>query len=252
MIICKNCGNEVDEKSLFCDQCGLKLDTEDEDNELLNNQSEETAVSVEVNDNFRVKKSKKTILFSLLSIVVLIGAIGGGYWYFSDKQEKAINKYREDLAVAVTQMMSFSLISEEICNQYSDVWNRAIKEDWIIVNNKSALNFNEAISYKREEFEEKNIIALIKKNTEETDKLMQGLNKPSPEYQNAYDKLVELYGLYTQYADLADFPKGSLLEFNKTRNQLSSEIGKLYKQFKILVPNISDKRISELTNTIDI
>lgn len=53
---------------------------------------------------------------------------------------------------------------------------------------------------------------------------------------------MELYGLYTQYAELADSPKGSLLEFNKTRNNLSSEISKLFNQFNILLPNLNEKK----------
>lgn len=253
MIICKNCGEELSDGSVFCNKCGYKVTETEIPIETMN----EVAITVQDNTvNVKSKKTKKPIFISLLVVLILLVS-GGGYWYFTTDQQKKeeaiVNTYKENLALAVTKMMGYSIVSEQICNQYSDVWNRAIEADYgIEVNGQHASDFNEAILYQREEYEEKDVLKSIKDNTAEVDKLMQGLNNPPAEYQNSYDKLVELYGLYTQYADEADSPKGSLVEFNKTTNELSSEISKLFNQFKVLLPNIDEKKISDYSDSADL
>lgn len=253
MTICNNCGHELSDESVFCNKCGNKI------TEVANDMVDEVAVTIQENTSIQVgnkKRSKKYILVSLLAFIILVAAGGGEYWYIADQQKKEealINQYKEDLASSVMRMMSFSIISEEICNQYAKVWDEAIEADYgISVNGKYASDFNEAIVYQREAFKEKDILNDIKDNTAEVDTLMQGLNNPPTEYQNSYDKLVELYGLYTQYAELADYPKGSLLEFNKTRNNLSSEISKLFNQFKILLPNLNEEKVLDYTESVDL
>lgn len=254
MINCEQCGTKLSEGSLFCNKCGSKIISNEVE---LVNMHEEIAVSIQTDDSMVPKvKKKKTLLISLLTLIVLIAFGGGGYWYITDQQKKeeaSINQYKEDLAFAVMRMMGYSIISEQICNQYAKVWDEAIDADYgIEVNGKYASDFNEAIVYQREAFEEKDVLKNIKDNTAEVDKLMRRLNDPPAEYQNSYDKLIELYGLYTQYAELADYPKGSLLEFNKTRNNLSSEISKLFNQFKILLPNLKEEKVLDYTESVDL
>ncbi|QUL57356.1 zinc ribbon domain-containing protein [Paenibacillus tritici] len=257
---CPNCGQELPEESMFCNKCGSKIHLESTISEDFNN--EVAATSTTLSDMVvmdKPKKSKKKIFIPMIVLILILGS-GGGYWYYTDQQKKeearieaAETKYQEDLSTAVLKMMGFSLISEEVCSTYSDVWNRAIEADYgIEVNGKRAYDFNEAIVYQKEAFEQHDILDAIKKNTDEVDKLMQGLNSPPVKYQKAYDFLVELYGLYTQYTDQADSPTGSLLEFNKKTNELSSEISKAYNQFKILLPNLDENKIKDYTDSVTI
>ncbi len=150
----------------------------------------------------------------------------------------------------MVKMLGFSLISEKVCDLYSDVWRRAIEDDEITVNGKTASNFNDAIVYQREAIEDKDVLSQLSDNTADVDKLMKELNNPPVKYQKAYEILIELYGLYTQYADLADFPKGSLVEFNKNTNELSAEISKLFNQFKVLLPNLDEDKVDEYLKKI--
>jgi len=80
---------------------------------------------------------------------------------------------------------------------------------------------------------------------------MQRLNSPPEEYKKSYDVLIELYGYYTQYMEQAISPTGSLIEFNNKSNDLSSQISKLYNQFKILLPNLDETKITKTVEQFD-
>jgi hypothetical protein len=56
---------------------------------------------------------------------------------------------------------------------------------------------------------------------------------------------LDLYGNYVKYADQATSPTGSLIEFNKFKNQISSKISEDYSQFKILLPDLDESKIKE-------
>lgn len=224
MNICPNCGNQLEEESRFCNKCGTNL----------------LDGNVPANKKPRKSKLKKSML--ILTTLILIVGLTGGFLIYKDHQHKvALNNYKENLDKAATQIVAYSLASEKVCDLYSDVWKRAIDADyWIEVDGKKAYDFNEAIQYQREALESKNVLSEIEKGTKSVDDLMSKLKNPPTEFQASYEKLVELYGLYTQYADQADSPSGSLIEFNKKTDELSSEIGKEYNQLKTIIPEIKD------------
>lgn len=255
---CNNCNQKLPDDSTFCNKCGHKVS----ESILETSSSLETDSSLEIINNATKselprKKSKKKPVIITLVLVILLGLGGGSYWYYNDQQQKketaAIQKYQNDISEAVLKIVAYSYISEEVTNLYSKVWSDAIDADYgITVNGKTAYNFNDAIQYQREELEDKGILNNLKENTQSLDVLMKSLNNPPEEFQKAYSSLVELYGYYTQYADQADSPTGSLIEFNKKTNELSAEISKDYNQFKILLPNLDESKINEYIGTQDI
>lgn len=257
VIYCNKCSTKLDDGSLFCNKCGHKVNYESESTLQV---ASTLLVSDTEKNSQKGKTKKKSVAVIIIVVAILLVGTGGGYWYYIDqqkkeaiKQEALIEEYKSNLASAVLRMMAFSLISENVCNLYSTVWKLSIESrSSITVNGKRAYDFNEAILYQREELQDKNILSAIKENTDEVDTLMRKLNNPPIEYQKSYDYLVELYGLYTQYAEQANAPTGSLLEFNKKTNELSSQISKLYKQFKILLPSLDETKMNDYTDSIKI
>lgn len=110
---------------------------------------------------------------------MILASGSGGYWYYDNLQKEEEN-YQNNISEAVLKIMAYSYISEEITNIYSSVWSDAIDSDYgITVNGKLAYDFNTAITYQREELDEKGILSSLKENTEEVDTLMKELNNPS-------------------------------------------------------------------------
>lgn len=253
MIYCSNCNEELVSESLFCNKCGAKVINEKNLNDSDDSDVYAEKSLIEIPKETKKKsKMKKIFIFALVGILILASA-GSGYWYYTDKQSKAALaqalEYRENLGNAVLRMMGFAIVSEQVCDLYSDVWNRSIKSSYgITVNGKKAYDFNEALRYEREALSDKNILKGISDNTKEVDTLMQKLNTPPIEYQKAYDFLIELYGSYTQLTDQANSPSGSLVEFNKKINQLSSDFSKTYNQFKVLLPSLDESKINDFVS----
>ena len=260
-MLCSQCGKTVIEESKFCNHCGVRIREEDnkETQLVVNNNTEIDLIdtTLQVKSKEVNKTGKRRIAIAIIAGIVLLGGSGGGYLYYLDRQQKEaeaatakLNEYKENLGVAAVNIIGYSLIAGIICEQYSTVWKDSIDARYgITVNGKKAYDFNEAISYKREELSK--TIKTLHEKKDETDKIMKLLNNPPAEYQKAYDALVQAYIVFTDYVSQADSPTGSLLTFNQKKNQLSSDIMKKFNEFKVLIPNMEDKQ-KEISNIIDI
>ncbi|OPH54987.1 hypothetical protein BC351_30160 [Paenibacillus ferrarius] len=260
-MFCNSCGKEVINESKFCNFCGNKLIEDDVLGSDENNEVEIVLQTKELNQEkleitTKKSKKKKLMIVILISLLVIFGA-GGGYWYYynyqlqqkelkAQQQQKQLQEYKHSLGTATLNIVGYTVIAAQICDAYSKVWKESIDSRYGIttVNGKKAYDFNEALKYKREEL--KSSITKLDEKKEETDRLMQSLNNPPAEYQKAYDVLVQLYTLFTDFVSQADSPTGSLLTFNQKVNQLSSDIGKKVNEFKILLPSFDINQLSQV------
>ena len=128
------------------------------------------------------------------------------------------------------------MLAGTMCELYSDVWNRAIEDDGVMVGDRYAFDFNTAITYQQELFESKGSLKDIDDNKKKVDDLLKNAKAPAEEYKPAYDAAVEMYQSYSELISQASSPSGSLIEFNKTKNELLSEINKKADEFKIKMP----------------
>ncbi|GAA0835987.1 hypothetical protein GCM10008915_23440 [Bifidobacterium pullorum subsp. gallinarum] len=251
---CDNCDQVLSNDSTFCNKCGHKVSN---DSIEITTSELSAAVSNDTEQLPVIKKSKKKPLIVSLVIILLLSVGGGSYWYYKDSEKKEHarlhSEYQKNMSEAALRIIAFSSISEQITDLYSTVWSKAIDADFgVEVNGKMAYNFNDAIKLQIEHLEEKGVLSSLNENTESVDALMKKLSAPPTDFQNAYNVLVELYGNYTQYADQANSPSGSLIEFNKKTNNLSSEILKNYNQFKILLPELDETKIGDYIDTQDV
>ena len=65
---------------------------------------------------------------------------------------------------------------------------------------------------------------------------MRKLKNCPNQYQEAYNALLELHGIYSQLHSLASSPTGSLLSFNNRVNDLESEFTRIEGKLKIYMP----------------
>lgn len=76
-------------------------------------------------------------------------------------------------------------------------------------------------------------IRSIENNQDEVQALMKELKNPPREYEEAYDKISELYDAYTELTELVTSPSGSLQTFSSNFEEVDSEIVKCYKAMSI-------------------
>lgn len=76
---------------------------------------------------------------------------------------------------------------------------------------------------------------------------MQAVNNPPSDLKKAYETAFELYGTYSEMVKLANFPSGTLLEFNRKIDDLTANIDKQKSQFNVLIP-IDDILNAKISN----
>jgi hypothetical protein len=62
------------------------------------------------------------------------------------------------------------------------------------------------------------------------------LNNPPKDFERAYNKLVELYGIYNQIVSQAVGPSGSLISYNMEVDKLFNDFTTASSEFNVLVP----------------
>ncbi|MCL6571300.1 MAG: hypothetical protein K6T88_06380 [Bacillus sp. (in: Bacteria)] len=138
------------------------------------------------------------------------------------------NNYRIDLLHSHDMILMYSDLCITTCQLYSNNWKIAIE------NRK---DFNKELQNTMEKAKEKGIYDLINNNKSDIDSKMKNLVDPPKSYLRAHEKLVEMYGIYSQLHSLALNPSGSLVSFNNTVNDLQNKLIKTSGEFKVLLPN---------------
>jgi len=160
----------------------------------------------------------KYILLIIITLLLLTGCT-------SNSQKE---KYKNDL------LKTHDLIQNNIktcilaSDLYSTVWRNAIED---------RKDFNIEINNVINESKRIGQYKVMDMSKEKIDNEMKQLSNPPKNYQRAHDKLVEMYGIYTQIYSLALNPSGSLVSYNNTINDLQNKLIKTSSEFKVLLPN---------------
>lgn len=183
---------------------------------------------LEQNISPRPVKSKrnKIIIFTIVGLIIVIGAILGFLKYQQVQDEKAKEEYASLLADVSVDMYAELLLSSVIVSFYSDVWSSAIDD---------GKDFNVELTNYRDGIQE----SVLVDREEKQDKLrdnMKLLQNPPEEYMESYIVLKQMYGSYTEMAEQVQSPSGSLIEFNKNTNNIYSEFEKKQEEFMITLP----------------
>lgn len=171
-------------------------------------------------------KKPKRLMVVFLSIICLM-VIAGGIIGWLKYQEKQKEKYAKSLAETSVDMYMEFLLSSLIVSSYSDVWSKAIDNgaDFSI----KVANFQDSIS-------EKGLISDRKNGREKIRNKMKLLQNPPTDYRESYNILKKMYATYTQMVDQSISPTGSLIEFNRKTDDLSSQFEQQKEEFTITLP----------------
>lgn len=190
---------------------------------------------------------KVLTVFTLLSLFIL-SACG------TNKEE-----YEESLVEAQDNTMSVSTDSEKILDVYNELWYGSIQNDismntfyiaelldvseddienYFNVNNDRVTDGYNDVVLGLEEF------YLDRGDSDDVEEAISGvksdvkdLNEPPDGYDEAFDKLLEMYSLSEEMADLAISPTGSYDSFSEKYAQLKDDIIKLNKEIDVVLPN---------------
>ncbi|WP_028401049.1 hypothetical protein [Ectobacillus panaciterrae] len=192
---------------------------------------------MEINTQEEVKKrtlfTNKRNIFILIGLLLFIVIVVSVVSINNAKHEK--EEYSKQMNSAVTTMLESGTKAEKIGNQYAEAWSKAISGVYVL-NGERYSDFNNAISAVSKY--NKSYISEIWVSEEEVDATMKKLQNPPKEFEDAYNELTELYKVYKKYVDLCTTPKGSLITYNSTRNELSSDFVSLKDSVELKIPDI--------------
>lgn len=185
---------------------------------------------------------KKNLIVILLFALVAIGGFMG--W-----QQYSKNEYSKNLKNAMALMITESEKAQEMAETYAQVWRQAI-DGGVEIDGQTTDDFNHALNLQAESFKKQGKIDQINNGKKEVDKAMQSVNNPSSDLKKAYETAFELYGTYSEVVKLANFPSGTLLEFNRKIDELTANIDKQKSKFNVLIP-IDDILNAKASNDSD-
>ncbi len=159
---------------------------------------------------------KKYLLILIFTLIFLCGCNNSNNTLY----QKNFNDTYNDL-------LKGTELSLKTCQSYSKTWSYAIE---------NGRDFNIEIENQKEQFSKSINLSLINQKNN-IDSKMKEIFYPPKEYQQAHEKLVEMYGIYAQLYSLALNPTGSLVNYNNTVNELQSKLVKTSSEFKVLIPN---------------
>ncbi|MGZ0051484.1 hypothetical protein [Brevibacillus gelatini] len=171
---------------------------------------------------------KKNLVVFLLIVLVAIGGFMG--W-----QQYSKNEYTKNLKNAMALMITESEKAQEMAETYNQVWRQAI-DGGVEIDGQTTDDFNHALNLQAESFKKQGKIDQVNNGKKEVDKAMQAVNNPPSDLKKAYETAFELYGTYSEMVKLANFPSGTLLEFNRKIDDLTANIDKQKSQFNVLIP----------------
>lgn len=225
-LVCIECGAEIKEGEKACPICGCPVDEEIS----ITQRVEVTGVKISP------KNKKLLIKVIIAAIAVVIVAV----LILQIQKKTRIKDYSENLELTAITMLSGASDAETCGNLIEQVWRNAIYETrdsstdkYTRPNGYFVSSFSTAVHNLFEDSSFSSKIRSIENNQDEVQALMKELKNPPREYEEAYDKISELYDAYTELTELVTSPSGSLQTFSSNFEEVDSEIVKCYKAMSI-------------------
>ena len=259
---CKECGKEISEHATVCPHCGYPLAKEEP---IVQNLTKENSGDGVIADSTKPRHSK-IIPIVIVSAIVVIAAIIAVI-LIKNAQEKAksesiaaseaaaessrleeerINTYNEyvtNLEAARFAMLNGAAKSEEVCNLTKAVWYNTIYEKSDSKTDKytkTAFGFNSDFNTSLEKLYASDEIALaiseLKANQKVVEDLIKSLQLPTDEFSECYKTVMEMYGAYSSFVQLAISPSGSLQTYSENFATYDNNLMTIYDKLGVQIP----------------
>lgn len=160
-----------------------------------------------------ISMSKLIHLFalSIIGISIIITGCGGEA------------KMKEQMKATADTASFYILSSSVMCDMYENAWSKAIDD---------SRDFSAALIETRSSVPA--FIDRIERSKPLVDSMMKLTNDAPEELKDERAKLMELYGVYTEFQSLAVTPQGSLLTFRAKTTELAGEADKLRNEMRLV------------------
>lgn len=282
LINCPECGKEISDRVKVCPHCGYPF--MEEQSEV--NKVELSGVNLIKDDTpERKAKRKKIILYGLIgAVIAMVLSLAGvklskslekkriynegvllieekkyleakelfnNISNYKDASEQAINadiqaekEYAAKFSETAAQIKLQTLLIQVRCYLISEEWRNAI-------DSKRDKDFNEEIQKLLRKWEDSGSTLEMKDLKNEIDSQMKNLKNPVVGYEDPYEFLLEMYGIYVQLYEQSISPSGSLLTYNKDINSKSSDFEKVYNQITVILPEIIEE-YEQIEDNLDV
>ena len=193
--------------------------------------------------------NKKQLTIVTISLLIIASGYMGCKYYKESQYLKKVEELKTDMLIV-------SSLSEQVTNEYSDIWQKQIKNNYYGINvdgeTKHFYSVEEAVKYKMDKFSEMGILDAIDSLSNSITKIMHNITPPPSKYKDLHSTLIKLYADGNEYVSLAKSPVGSLMSFNEKRSELTTSIKREIDEIDIVMPfqtNLSQK-ILEVKNEI--
>jgi hypothetical protein len=174
------------------------------------------------------------LAISVISIVLFTSGVF--YSNYITKKNKSIGEankieYEKRFLETTYSLIANTQVSLTIIDGTSQIWRKSIESDYSDFN----LEIQEYLIMEK---------GILDKSSKTDEKIILGMQKLKDypiQYQEAYNTLMELHGVYSQLYSLANSPSGTLMSFNNKVNDLQSDFTKVLSKLKIYMPILEDK-----------
>lgn len=218
LVKCPECGKEVSNQLKKCNNCGYKLKQVDK---------------------------KKVKIFSIIGAILIILAVIGtiiGINVSKNNQEKLDKEYHDKIVVIGSKIYINGLVSSLYCYDIGKVWYNAIFDKFYWDDDYyqyKSYDFNTSIQKYLTTNKDK-MDKLKEAQKEIKEEVLKLQKKPNKKYKEAYDKMIELYGVFNNLVAQATSPSGTYKDYVAKYNQYSEDLNAAYEQLVVLIPEIKD------------
>ncbi|ART74853.1 hypothetical protein B4U37_01770 [Sutcliffiella horikoshii] len=177
-----------------------------------------------------------------------------------ESHEEASIQYKQDIDSVVSDLLKTVASAENMIQNYAHVWNAGISKDtyMTIEHAQNLLSIDESTARKyfatsgytnfidsdfqkliqelKFYYTDTGKIPELQSNMESIQANLQNLNDPPVEYEPIFAEVLELYRIGNEYTQFAINPTGSLITYNQSTNQLSTDFISQHNRVAILKP----------------
>lgn len=198
---------------------------------------------------------KKFIAICVVTCIIIIISTIVGIHINKSNQEKANKEYHDQLVEVSSKMYLNGLMSSIYCYDISQVWYNTIFEqsdsEYDMYTKRTSSygfsyfnsDFNTSIQ-KYLSLNSDKMDALKNEQEEIKEMVVKLQEKSNKKYQEAYDKMIELYGAFNNLVDQATSPSGTYRDYISKYNQYNEELNTAYEQLVVLIPEMKDYKES--------